>query len=267
MARMNGDPYAEIAEWYDLEHDALTADVECYASLIESVAGNRASVLEIGSGTGRIAAALALAGHQVTGIEPSDAMRGRASSRLTKLPERVARRVTCKAGDATSPGLMDGERFDVVLFGLNVFAHLTTSAARQAALVSAAEHIAPDGLLLLDLDVLGLRRLAETMRQLWWQGTWPASGDREVSHFVTADGSREPGVVQTVHFYDVASCEGGLSRIVSRMPLAVLTHGEMELLLHLAGFSVEAVYGSYDLAPYDDAAPRMIFDARLQSAS
>jgi hypothetical protein len=36
----------------------------------------------------------------------------------------------------------------------------------------------------------------------------------------------------------------------------------MELLLHRAGFSLETVYGSYELEPFDSGSEKMIFVAR-----
>src|SRR5215813_11757491 len=136
------DPYAAIAAWYDVEHDSLSEDVECYLSLLAAPPSGRATVFEIGSGTGRIAAALAVAGHVVTGVEPSAAMRARCAQRLANLPPRVAQRVRVTAGTATEPGLVVKDlQFDAVLFGLNAFAHLTNLAERHTALVRAHQHL------------------------------------------------------------------------------------------------------------------------------
>ncbi|HZC76522.1 MAG TPA: class I SAM-dependent methyltransferase, partial [Ktedonobacterales bacterium] len=139
------DPYGAIAEWYDIEHNAHTDDLECYLSLISGMHEGPARLLEIGSGTGRIQAALALAGHHVTGVEPSTAMRARADLRCASLPQRVARRIRTLAGSATRLPLADDETFDVVLFGLNTFAHLLARDERQVALTLARKHLAPGG--------------------------------------------------------------------------------------------------------------------------
>ena len=73
------DPYTALADWYDVEHDAITEDIEFFAQQIADLDVARPRVLEVGSGTGRIAAGLALAGYEVVGIEPSAAMRARLS--------------------------------------------------------------------------------------------------------------------------------------------------------------------------------------------
>lgn len=275
---MTEDPYAAIARWYDLEHDAITEDIECYTSLIEAPASGRAEVLEIGSGTGRIAAALAVAGHQVTGIEPSAAMRERCTRRLAKLPERVARRVRSVDGTAARPGLGDAERFDVALVGLNSFAHLTTAEERQQGLTTIHARLRPNGLLLIDLDVTGPRRLLETTGQMWWQGTWdytdetptsdhaaqPTATREQVSHFIAGSPGPDVGTVRATHFYDLHAPGGSVRRTIAPMTLALLSRGEVALALHHAGFRVEALYGTYELAPYDDLSPRALFVARRE---
>jgi hypothetical protein len=36
----------------------------------------------------------------------------------------------------------------------------------------------------------------------------------------------------------------------------------MELLLHAAGYRLEAVYGSYEIEPFDSSSEKMVFVAR-----
>ena len=261
------DPYAAIAEWYDVEHDAFTEDAECFTSLLAATHEQRASILEIGSGTGRLAAALAIAGHDIAGVEPSAAMRARTAERLARLPERVARRIRIVAGDASALGLPTGSRFDAAILSVNTLAHLLTAEERHRALTGAYEHLRPQGRLLVDLDLVGPRRLRDTAGQLWWQGTWSlAEGQSLLTHFITGASGPAPGTVEVVHLYDAQAPDGTLRRTVARMPLALLSAGEVEVALLRAGFRIEAVYGAYDLTPYDDASPRVLFDARRPDA-
>lgn len=258
---MEADPYAHIVEWYDLEHDALTEDVECYAALIAPLAGGRARVLEVGSGTGRTAAALAMVGCHVVGIEPSAAMRAGCARRLAQLPEAVSRRVTIIVGTATEPALSTDDRFDVVLYGLNTFAHLTTSWERHAAIEVARRHLTLNGRLLLDLDLKSVNILWKLPGRVWWQGTWPFPDGGEVSHFMAARLDEQPRVLRLQHFYDVTDHAGNLRRVTASMRLAVLRRGGVERSLIQAGFVVDALYGSHDLMPYEEGAPRALFVA------
>lgn len=262
------DGYATIAEWYDVEHGPITEDVEAYASLIAGQAGaTTAQVIEIGAGTGRAAAALAVAGHSVTAVEPSAPMRERLSRRLAQLPERAARRIAVVAGDAETPGVAASARFDVALLGQNVLAHLLAPGQRLAALRAIHGHLRPGGHLICDVDLLGPRRLLETAHQLWWQGAWPLASSAhpddgaQLEHFVSGAPGTLPGTVALVHFYDVHTPGGPVARTTARMTLALLSKGEVETALLATGFAIAEVYGSYDLAPYEEGAARAIFDA------
>lgn len=258
------DAYAAIATWYDVEHDRISEDIECYQELIVQADLRAPAILEIGSGTGRVLARLAAAGYSVTGIEPSEAMRQRCARRLATLPERVSRRIRVLAGEAERLPLADDERFDLGLFSLNTFAHLLTAQARHRALTEMCAHLRPGALLLLDIDLLGVRRLTETAGQLWCQGTWPLPENAAVllSHLVTAAPQATPGTLRLTHFYDLHQQGGEVRRAISTMSLALLSRGEIDVALQYAGFAVEEVYGGYDLAPWDDTSARAIFVAR-----
>lgn len=258
------DDYAAIATWYDVEHDRVSEDIECFQELIAGADLRNPSILEIGSGTGRVLSRLAAAGYTVTGVDPSEAMRQRCLRRLSALPERVSRRVRVLAGDAEHLPVGDQELFDVGLFSLNTFAHLLASQQRLGALRALATHLRSGAILLLDLDLLGTQRLAATAGQLWWQGTWPLPENNAVllTHLVVAAPLTTPGVMQVTHFYDVNEQGGEVRRAISNMSLAMLSKGEIDVALQYAGFAVDEVYGGYDLSPWDDASSRAIFLAR-----
>ncbi len=257
------DPYDGIAEWYDLEHDTFADDIECYLSLVAAPASGRAAIVEIGSGTGRIAAALAAAGHQVTGIEPSTAMRRRAEERFLKLPDRVRHRVRSEEGSATAPGLSTTQVFDMALFGQGSYAHLTTVDDRYEALVAVSRLIRPGGQIVLDIDLLGPKRLLEFPRLLWWQGSWALpDSSGELMHFVAGTPGPLPSTVDVLHVYDLYHQGDAVKRTTSNMLLAALTYGEVVSEVLRAGFSIESTYGSYDLGPFEHDSPRLILDAR-----
>lgn len=262
MAETAFDPYAAIAEWYDLEHDAFTEDIAFYLALLTATTSGRARVLEIGAGTGRIAAGLALAGYEVWGVEPSSAMRARCARRLAALPERVARRVTMLAGDAVAPAIPAQMRFDYILFGLDTFAHLTREEDQLRALTALRPHLAPHGRVLIDLDLVGLRRLEETAGQIWHSGTWSAPDSaRQVAHFVTAGATQSNHVIPLTHWYDVWEQTGPVCRTMTTLDLALLSAEEMGRLAQWANLTIETIYGDYESAPFTPGSARAIFVA------
>jgi SAM-dependent methyltransferase len=255
------DPYAALAEWYDLEHDAITEDVEFFAQQIAALGVARPHVLEVGSGTGRIAAGLALAGYEVVGVEPSAAMRARCLARLAALPERVARRMTVLDGDARLLTLPSDAHFDAALYGLDTFAHLLTPSERDMALHAAYERLRPGGKLLIDLDPLGPRRLGESIGRDWLQGTWQdQSSSRVLLHTLRATKVRD-GVVTIQNMLTVTAADGAITETTTELRLALLSREEVERAISVAGFKLEAVYGGYDGREPALDASRLLFVA------
>ncbi|HUY78283.1 MAG TPA: class I SAM-dependent methyltransferase [Ktedonobacterales bacterium] len=277
------DPYAAIAEWYDLEHDGFAQDSEFYQQVIASLGAGRAQVLEIGSGTGRLAAALALAGFGVTGVEPSAAMRARCARRLATLPPPVARRIQIVVGTATALNLPQppsiGGPYDVAIIALGTFAHLLTDDERLRALATMRPQLRPGGQLLLDLDLAGPRAYArQPWRRLTLRG-WPRLTDAAGSSAVTPTqlrihtASGAPGPLpETVtithayatYEYDAPNASQGkqIAEITTTMTLALLTRAGVEQELRQAGYTIAQVYGGYDLRPATSRSARALIVAR-----
>ena len=64
-------PFDPIARFYDADHGRLTADIPALLAFAEKTGG---PVLDLGVGTGRLALAMAGAGHEVVGIDSAAGM-------------------------------------------------------------------------------------------------------------------------------------------------------------------------------------------------
>src|SRR6266540_3949146 len=73
------DPYLPMADLYDFAYGDYSDDSDFYLNLARATGG---PILELGSGTGRVAFPLANAGHRVVGIDTSTSMLARASEKL-----------------------------------------------------------------------------------------------------------------------------------------------------------------------------------------
>ena len=258
---MTIDPYVALAEWYDLEHDDITEDIEFFAQQIAAIGAPRPRVLEIGSGTGRIAAGLALAGYEVVGVEPSAAMRARNQARLAALPERVGRRISVIEGDARLLTLPPDERFDAAIYGLDTFAHLLTSSERSSSLRAIHKRLRPRGKLLIDLDPLGPKRLAESIGRDWLQGMWTDQrSSRTLRHTLHATGVQD-NVVAIANVLVVTTPDGSVDDTTTELRLALVPREEVEREISAAGFTLEGIYGGYDAREAAPDAPRLIFVA------
>jgi len=114
---------------------------------IAKASGRRA--LELGSGTGRVAIALAQARLDVVGVELSGPMLDQARAKLRTLSSDVAARVRFVRGDMTTVDL--AETFDTVLIPARAFAFLLTATAQQACLARTWSWLRPGGTLVIDL--------------------------------------------------------------------------------------------------------------------
>jgi len=136
-------PGSLSAAFYDVVTAAdvrLAGDIGIYAEL----APPGAQVLELGTGSGRVAAALAERGFAVTGIDIARPMLEQAKARLGSLPADVAGRIELRLGDMTALDLK--RAFDLVICPYFGLAHLPAGAAWRNAFATAARHLADGGL-------------------------------------------------------------------------------------------------------------------------
>jgi SAM-dependent methyltransferase len=144
------------AAFYDLITAAdtrLLGDTDIYADL--APAGG--TVLELGAGSGRVAADLAARGLSVTGVEIGPAMLVQAEARRAAVPKDVAARIELIRGDMTSLNLR--RVFDLVVCPFFTLAHVPAGAAWKNTFATVARHLAPGGLAAVHLPRLEIMRL------------------------------------------------------------------------------------------------------------
>jgi SAM-dependent methyltransferase len=124
---------SEAILWHDLEYGAYAADLPLWRELAESAGG---PVLELGSGTGRVALELGRAGHEVVGIE-------REAGLAAELKRRASERgleVGVRVGELDSLEL--DRRFALAIAPMQVL-QMLEAAERPAALELLREHLEP----------------------------------------------------------------------------------------------------------------------------
>ncbi|MHA1565151.1 MAG: class I SAM-dependent methyltransferase [Alphaproteobacteria bacterium] len=142
---MSDDLYEdpEVARFYDLEN-RWADDFDYCAAL----AKDAASVLDLGCGTGELAAALAR-DRAVTGVDLAAAMLDIARQRPG------GDRVNWQHADARSVRL--DRRFDLVVLTSHAFQVFLTREDKHAALLTIAAHLKPDGVFVFDSRNIALR--------------------------------------------------------------------------------------------------------------
>jgi len=117
---MGEDTWAGPAdEFVDGAYASVKGRVRTYVmhqQLLEHLPPPPAAVLDVGGGAGHQSFPLAQAGYDVTLLDPSSAMLGKARQRLERLPEEARRRVTLVQADGeNADDAVRGRRFAAVL--------------------------------------------------------------------------------------------------------------------------------------------------------
>lgn len=252
--RLAGAAFDRFAPFYDLEFGAFADDLPLYRGFAARVGG---PVLELGCGTGRVALALAAAGHAVAAVDLSPAMLARA--REAAVCAGLAGSVTLLEDDIRALGTLGSARFALAFSAINSFLHLETREDQLAALAAVSRHLEPGGLLILDLFPPHPDLLAEHDGRLVHAATFrdPRTGER-IDKFSTSTLDPAEQRSETIFFYDRLRADGTIERTAAPFILRYIGRFELELLLERAGFGEIQIFGSYDLDPLTAASERMI---------
>jgi SAM-dependent methyltransferase len=235
---------AELVDFYDLENEG-GADFE-YCVALAKEAG---SVLDLGCGTGLLAAALA-EGRQIVGVDPAAAMLDVARKRPGG--------ATVKWIEADARSVRLGRAFDLVVLTGHAFQVFLTDKDRQSVLETIALHLSPNGRFIFDTR--------NPARQEWLEWT-PAQSQRMLEHPRHGDvrawndvrrDSAEGFTYWT--FYEIAAAQRTLS---AQSRIAFPAKAGLEELISGAGLAVGQWLGDWHGAPYADMAPEIIPIGRL----
>ena len=236
---------------YDYYQPGLPGEAEWYAALAAESGG---PLLELGSGTGRTLFPIAEAGIEVVGLEQSETMLEVAQGKLAALPYGVRQRVQLIQGDMREFDLR--RRFPLITAPYRVFLHMLTAAEQEAALQEVRRHLQPGGRLALNIFDPDLDTLAV-------DGGAQGGALHRDSEFVVEETGRRYVVWYSRKYYPLSQVIQQFElieeidrdgRVVDRryvpMLLRVVFRYEMQRLLELCGFEIEALYGDFNRGPF-----------------
>lgn len=244
--------YDPLADLYDSEyvHDY---DLPFWIA----VAGHEdGPVIEWGAGTGRIAAPLAEAGHDVTAVEVSREMieHGRPKSNGVEWIHGDMR-------DAKP-----GRRYGLAICAFNSFLCLLNVDDALAFLRNAKEHLEPRGLLGIEVSAFSPEELAEgsdatALRHDFTRRLPNGTLDRfSVSRYDAASQRLDMRL-----FYELYGSSRELeNRRAHDLTIRVTGRDELDLMLRLSGFEAEAVYGGFEAEPFASGSDHLIVLARAR---
>jgi SAM-dependent methyltransferase len=239
------DPYESLASYYDLEHSEFTADIDFYLRLLDP-----GPVLELGTGTGRIAGPLAAAGFDVWGVDSSSAM-------LELAARHLAGQEHVHLVRAELPAMELNRTFSAAIIPLNVLWHLPDAGSQLESVRSVRRHLARGAILCVDTSnphVLADRGSHGEVRMRFTRGH---DGQR-ITCMSAAWDDEELQTIELELLYDVADQSGAVTRTQVHLDLRYLFREQLGSMLAKAGFEVRHVYGSYDLDPYENDSANLI---------
>jgi SAM-dependent methyltransferase len=262
---------------YDLEHEGDNEDVDCLVKLVDAAGPRR--VLELGAGSGRLAIPLARRGAEqssfdVVGLEPADEMRAEAERKLAAEPATVAARLRFEAGDMRS--WRSPEPFDVIVCACSSVTHLLELDDQLAAWRAAFANLRPGGLFIVDVIMPHLPAYTDslqtpprTLLELDVDTVDPQNGARLVRYKATQYLPHEQRArIRFLYDKFVPAATGAepskpqAERYVSDFDSHVYFPRELQLLYLCTGFTIDALYGDYQLRPLRHGSRQMIASGR-----
>lgn len=251
-----------LARYYDLEYRDYRDDLDFYVQLAEWTGpAHDEAVLELGCGTGRVAVALAEAGFNVTAVDVSLGMLEVCERNADK--RGVRERITPVRLDMRELYGLPNEHYGMALCALNTFSYLPTTTDQLRVLQGARTWLGPHGLLVLDLTPPWPEYLVPRDGEVIHQGSFRDGATGSVLHkFVTGTLDYPAQTHHVTMLYDLELADGSLTRLSEAVAFRWTGRFEMEILLRQAGFSLDHLYGDYELGDFGEGSPRMLFVAR-----
>jgi len=251
--------YLDGAE-YAAAYRRRTADVRWYLALADRVRAK--TVLELGSGAGRVAIPLGRQEHTVLAVDAVEGMIDEGRARLSREKPEVQARVTFALDDLRT--LKKKALFDLVIAPFNVMQHLYSRPDWEAALDVVKRHLTPKkGRFAFDITMPDLRAFLRDPAR-----PYKCRPVRDVERNVIVESAESfayDPVAQIQLVTTMSHDEGALQTAY----LKALAHRqvfpqELEAMLHYNGFTILERYGDFDGGPLDENAESQVILAKAR---
>ena len=249
-----------LARLYDLDLVEDPGDVDLYLALATRTGG---PVLELAAGSGRIAVPLTLAGHDVTAVDLDPAMLERAFARARAAGSRGAGRLDLIEADLLELDLPGAGSYRLAIIALNSLFLLATRDAQRQAFRVMARHLAPGGLVAVDVWLPEPDDLARFDGRLIfeYERREPETGN-EVTKVDAARYDPTTAIVDLTVVYEEGPPGASAIRWIRRDALRLVGADELRAMAEDAGLVVEEIGGDYDLDPIGPGSERAVLIAR-----
>ncbi|MCH8062736.1 MAG: class I SAM-dependent methyltransferase [Chloroflexi bacterium] len=240
-----------FARYYDQYSTGLDGDVKFY---VEEASRAGSPVMELACGTGRVLIPIAQSGVEIVGVDRSKDMLSTAREKLALLDGDTRERIELVHGDMRS--FYVDRKFKLIMIPYRSFCHLLTAADQRTALERVHMHLESDGLLILNLfdprlDLLiADQSYPETPLRKHLEFDDAVSGNRVVVWATRTYDLQRQVLTEDRIFEELDGSGKMVSRSYSDLVLRYTFRYEMEHLLELSGFQIEALYGDFQRRPF-----------------
>ncbi len=215
-------------------------------------------ILELACGTGRVAIELAKAGHETWGIDLSHEMLGVLEKKRKKLSGEIDNRLNISHGDMSSFDLP--REFELIIIPFRGFQALTDPEEQLRCLECVRNHLAPDGLFIVDVF-----HSWPNMDESW---VFPETACGEFddpetgAHIRRTHCGRKIDIKNQIIYPDlilyVKHPDGTDERIVEPLKLSYFFEDQMRELFQSASLTIVEQYADFEKKPIGDG-PELIF--------
>jgi SAM-dependent methyltransferase len=254
------DRAAALARLYDLDVSVEPGDLDLYLALAGRTGG---PIVELCTGSGRLAVPLAAAGYEVTGVDLDSAMLARATRRATAAGPAPAGRLALVEGDLFTAQIPDAGAYRLGIIGLNSLLLLGGPRRQRRAVAILAGLLSPGGVAVIDAWLPTPEDLGrfDGRLALEWLRVDPDTG-REVVKLASAWYDSANRAVTLTTIFDEAVPGGPPSRWTREDALHLVAADELRLHAEDAGLEIETVAGDHDLSPLQAGDGRVVLVAR-----
>ena len=212
-------------------------------------------ILELATGTGRIAIPLAKEGFQVTGIDNSAAM-------LEEARRKAANEgVQAEWVQADMRDFELDKSFSLVILPANALCHLLDLKDFEQCLAKVRSHLGDNGKFIIDVFVPMLELLIDKPEERFPFSEYDdpnGNGRIVVTHSYTYEAATQIKRIKTFH-----SVPGQAQEIEGELNMRMYFPQELDALLKYNGFRIEEKYGNYAQEAFDGKAQKQLIVCSL----
>ncbi len=248
---MHVNDYDPIADLYDI-YVPVTFDLDFFVTETNKVSGD---VLELMSGTGRVSIPLIQAGVKLTCVDKSAQLNAVFAHKLQSLELKA---------DILQMDVAEMElhrQFAMVIIPFNSFSHFTAPEDQRKTLERIHHHLLPGGTFICTLTNPKVRQKSvDGQLRLLRIYPLPETGGELLLWIVENRTPEDERVVQAMQFYEEYDSRGTLqAKRYVELRYRLTQRDEFQALARAAGFRVNALYGDYSYAAFNEDSPFMIW--------